>query len=79
MKYSALKNLMLHGLSFTNMQFTRTATAKAPDSDYAICEPEFYHARNMRDVKDYVNAFFSVSMSRLSCISHISRIVLPVL
>jgi hypothetical protein len=47
-------------LSFTNMQFTRTATAKAPDSNNAICEPEFYHARNMRDVQDYVNAFFTV-------------------
>lgn len=41
------------------MQFTRTATAKAPDSNNAICEPEFYHARNMVDVQDYVNAFFT--------------------
>jgi hypothetical protein len=71
LKYSVLKNLMLHGLSFTNMQFTRTATAKAPDSNNAICEPEFYHARNMRDVQDYVNAFFTV------CLSDISRVVLP--
>jgi hypothetical protein len=40
------------------MQYSRTATAKAPGSDFAICEPEFYHALNMVDVQDYVNAYF---------------------
>jgi hypothetical protein len=55
---SVLYSLLLHGMSFRNIQNTRTATATTPDIDYAICEPEIYHVQNMRDVKDYVNAFF---------------------